>query len=146
MSGTKRSSSWFLTLAGFIFLTFNSGMAIYRSHNDYWSVSFVAASYVDLLLLFFCLEMFEKTPRDSPNRHRLKIAVWVLSTFLTMMFSYRVAALMPLAVAVVVWAMAIGTVSAGFYLFFLYGEEEAEKVDVAACEDLKKPLKIAEGP
>jgi drug/metabolite transporter (DMT)-like permease len=91
-----------LTLSGLAFLTFNSIMAILRSRDDPWSVAFVISSFLDLILLFVCLQKFEKTPRGSPLRFRLKVAVWCLSTFLTVMFSYRVAALMPLAVAIVV--------------------------------------------
>ncbi|KAJ4787429.1 hypothetical protein LUZ62_038675 [Rhynchospora pubera] len=135
------SSSW-LWLLGFGFLSFNSGMAVYRSRDDFWSVLFVVSSFLDLLLLFFCLKKFEKTPRDSPTRGHLKIAVWSLSTFLTLMFSYRVAALMPIAVAIIVWVMSLGTIGAGFYLFFIYKEELPEKVS----SDEKPALKTAEGP
>jgi drug/metabolite transporter (DMT)-like permease len=112
-----------LTLLGLGFLTFNSGMAIHRSRDDPWSVAFVISSFLDLILLFVCLQKFEKTPRGSPLRFRLKVAVWCLSTFLTVMFSYRVAALMPLAVAIIVWVMSLSTIGAGFYLFFVYKEE-----------------------
>jgi FlaA1/EpsC-like NDP-sugar epimerase len=145
VADTSRSSSscsW-LSLLGLLFLTFNSGMAIHRSRNDPWSVAFVVSTFLDLLLLFFCLQMFEKTPRNSPRRTHLKIAVWCLSTFLTVMFSYRVAALMPLAVAIVVWTMSLSTIGAGFYLFFIYHEDEVEKN--VSSGDLK-PAKMVEGP
>lgn len=125
--------SW-LTLLGLGFLTFNSIMAIIRSRDDPWSVAFVVSSFLDLILLFICLQKFERTPRDSPMRSHLKIAVWCLSTFLTVMFSYRVAALMPLAVAVIVWLMSLSTIGAGFYLFFVY-RDEVESID--PCEDSK---------
>ncbi|KAJ4806934.1 hypothetical protein LUZ62_019500 [Rhynchospora pubera] len=134
-------SSW-LSLLGFAFLAFNSGMAVYRSRDDIWSVLFVVSSFLDLLLLFYCLKKFERTPRDSPTRGHLKIAVWSLSTFLTLMFSYRVAALMPLAVAIIVWVMSLGTIGAGFYLFFIYKEEVPEKVS----SEQKPALKTVEGP
>ncbi|KAJ1689418.1 hypothetical protein LUZ63_013573 [Rhynchospora breviuscula] len=135
------SSSW-LSLLGFAFLAFNSGMAVYRSRDDIWSVLFVVSSFLDLLLLFYCLKKFERTPRDSPTRGHLKIAVWSLSTFLTLMFSYRVAALMPLAVAIIVWIMSLGTIGTGFYLFFIYKEEVPEKVS----SEQKPALKMVEGP
>lgn len=60
------------------------------------------------------------------------------------MFSYRVAALMPLAVAIIVWAMSLSTIAGGFYLFFVFKEEEGEKVVLPA--DHVKPAKMAEGP
>lgn len=59
------------------------------------------------------------------------------------MFSYRVAALMPFAVAIVVWAMSLSTVGAGFYLFFIYREEEV--VNIASSGDVKW-AKMVEGP
>jgi len=146
VADTSRSSSsscsW-LSILGLLFLAFNSGMAIHRSRDDPWSVAFVVSTFLDLLLLFFCLQMFEKTPRDSPRRTHLKIAVWCLSTFLTVMFSYRVAALMPIAVAIIVWVMSLSTIGAGFYLFFIYREEEVEK---NACSGDVKPTKMIEGP
>ncbi|KAJ3686540.1 hypothetical protein LUZ61_015704 [Rhynchospora tenuis] len=118
--------SW-LTAMGFAFLTFNSGMAIYRSKGDAGSVAFVAVSYLDLLSLFYCLRLYEKSPHNSSQRRIIKAIVWSLTTLLTVMFSYKVAALMPLPVAVVVWAMASATILGGFYAFFLHTEEPATK-------------------
>ncbi|CAL4889163.1 unnamed protein product [Urochloa decumbens] len=107
-----------LTVAGFGFLTFNSGMAVYRSKGDRGAVAFVAFSYLDLLALFYCLRRYEGAEPGSALRDRLKVAVWLLTTALTVLFSYKVAAVMPVAVAVVVWLMAFATVAGGFYAFF----------------------------
>jgi hypothetical protein len=89
--------SW-LTLLGFAFLTFNSAMAIYRSDGDPAAIGFVAFSYVDLVLLFVCLRWYEREAPGSATRGKLKVGVWILTTLLTMAFSYKVAAIMPLAV------------------------------------------------
>jgi FlaA1/EpsC-like NDP-sugar epimerase len=114
--------SW-LTAMGFAFLTFNSGMAIYRSKGDAGSVAFVAVSYLDLLSLFYCLRLYEKSQQDDPSKRKIiKVIVWSLTTLLTVMFSYKVAALMPLPVAVIVWAMASATILGGFYAFFFHQE------------------------
>jgi hypothetical protein len=114
--------SW-LTLLGFAFLTFNSAMAIYRSDGDLAAIGFVAFSYVDLVLLFVCLRWYEREAPGSATRGKLKVGVWILTTLLTMAFSYKVAAIMPLAVKVVIWAMACATVLGGFYGFFVYTEK-----------------------
>ncbi|XP_025811108.1 uncharacterized protein LOC112888928 [Panicum hallii] len=113
--------SW-LTALGFLFLTFNSGMAIYRSNGEAASVAFVAFSYIDLVLLFCCLRWFESAAPGSPARGQLKVAVWVLTTLLTIAFSYKVAAIMPVPVQILVWGMAAATVLGGFYAFFLHRE------------------------
>uniref|UniRef100_A0A0E0PZI5 Uncharacterized protein n=1 Tax=Oryza rufipogon TaxID=4529 RepID=A0A0E0PZI5_ORYRU len=115
--------SW-LTALGFVFLTFNSGMAIYRSDGDLAAVSFVSFSYIDLVLLFVCLRMFEKAEPNSRERGNLKAAVWILTTLLTVVFSYKVAAIMPLPVQILVWAMAGATVLGGFYAFFVHRESK----------------------
>ncbi|KAF8769704.1 hypothetical protein HU200_006311 [Digitaria exilis] len=107
-----------LTVAGSVFLTANSFMAMYRSKGDMGAISFVAFSYVDLASLFVCLRMYEETPPESPRREYLKMTVWLLTTMLTAMFSYKVAALMPLHVAVLVWAMAAATGHAGYSVLF----------------------------
>ncbi|RLN12723.1 hypothetical protein C2845_PM09G16930 [Panicum miliaceum] len=111
-----------LTALGFVFLTFNSGMAIYRSDGDAAAVAFVGFSYLDLVLLFCCLRWFERAAPGSAARGQLKVAVWVLTTLLTAAFSYKVAAIMPFPVQLLVWGMAAATVLGGFYAFFLHSE------------------------
>jgi len=60
-----------LTVVGFLFLTFNSGMAVYRSNGDLGAIFFVAFSYVDLVSLFYCLRWYESTPPESHRREHL---------------------------------------------------------------------------
>ncbi|AQK91217.1 hypothetical protein Zm00014a_026878 [Zea mays] len=104
---------------GFAFLSFNCGMAVYRSWDDPYAVAFVLAAYAALVLLFRCLHLLERR-RDQ----RLKLAVWGLSTLLTLMFSYKIAAVMPPWAQLLVWGMGILTVVAGFYAFFVARPEE----------------------
>ncbi|GJM98110.1 hypothetical protein PR202_ga15087 [Eleusine coracana subsp. coracana] len=87
-------------------------------------VLFVVVSYLDLVALFGCLRYYERLDRQSPRRETVKAAVWALTTLLTVIFSYKVAEIMPLAVKVVVWAMAAATTCGGFYAFFLYEEKQ----------------------
>ncbi|OEL19250.1 hypothetical protein BAE44_0019731 [Dichanthelium oligosanthes] len=112
-----------LTILGFAYLSFNSGMAIHRSQGDRGAIAFVSFSYLDLLALFYCLSRFESAEPGSALRDRLKVAVWLLTTALTVLFSYKVAAVMPAAVALVVWIMAFGTVARGFLTFFCYDKQ-----------------------
>ncbi|KAJ1691151.1 hypothetical protein LUZ63_015306 [Rhynchospora breviuscula] len=115
----RDGGNW-LTGVGFAMLTCNSALAIYRSKEDAWSVAFVVSTYFALLLLFWCLRLYERAA-PNPNgaqRWKLKVAVWSLSTFLTAMFSYKVANLMPRPVDLVVWAMAATVICGGFYAFF----------------------------
>jgi hypothetical protein len=109
-----------LTLIAFIFLTFNSAMAVYKSNGNLSAIAFVGFSYLDLVMLFYCLRLYERTPPESPRRGHLKMAVWLLTTMLTAAFSYKVAAIMPFPVQVLVWNMAGATVLSGFYAFFLH--------------------------
>lgn len=122
--------SW-LTLLGFAFLTFNSAMAIYRSKGDRAAVAFVVFSYVDLVFLFWCLRWYEREEQGSGSRERLKMAIWLLATMLTLAFSYKVAAIVPVPEQILVWGMADATVLGGFYAFFLYGRKK--KVCVATA-------------
>jgi hypothetical protein len=52
-------------------------------------------------------------------RDRARVGVWLLTTLLTTMVSWRVAALMPWAVAAGVWFVAASTVLGGYYTLFL---------------------------
>lgn len=117
-----------LTLLGFLFLTFNSGMALYRSNGDFGNIAFVIFSYSTLVLLFGCLRIYQREPAGSPRRRSVKMAVWSLTTMLTATFSYKVAEVMPFPVQVAVWTMTIATVLASFYVFFLHREAEGDKV------------------
>ncbi|KAL6840554.1 hypothetical protein ACP4OV_030364 [Aristida adscensionis] len=123
---------------GFTILAINCGAAVYHSWGDPWTVAFVLASFLILVSLFVALRVFETLPRESPRRAHAKATVWTLTTALTLMFSQRVAALMPLPAAVVVWVMAGSTISAGFYVCFLcpdgaatVEEEPAKLADMA---------------
>jgi len=117
----RRAIPW-LTMAGFLFLTSNSGIAIYRSGGDPLSVLFVVFSYVDLILLFVMLRWYERAPADSSRREWIKIAVWSLTTLLTVAFAYRVAAIMPLPMAVLVWAMTFVTLKGIYHAFLAHPE------------------------
>ncbi|CAN6246667.1 unnamed protein product [Urochloa humidicola] len=117
------SFSWLIFFA-FLLLTFNCTMAIIRSQGEMMVVVFVSFSYADLVMLFVCLRMYERAPAGSTKREWLKIGVWTLTTLLTFAFSYKVAAVMPPLVAVLVWIMAFTTVAGGFVAFFIYKEKK----------------------
>jgi Family of unknown function (DUF6490) len=109
-----------LTKLGIGVLTCNAALALYRSTDDSWSLVFIVVSYFALVLLFWCLHLFERVAADAARRMQLKIAVWSLSTMVTMMFAYRVAALMPWLLAIIVWIMAATVPVGGFYAFIIY--------------------------
>ncbi|RWV81723.1 hypothetical protein GW17_00056841, partial [Ensete ventricosum] len=100
----KDGYAW-LSALGFAFLTYSSAAAVYRSRDDDSAVAFVVVAYADLLLLFRCLRALEGGGEGGSNG-RLRAAVWCLATLLISMFSYKVAAVMPWPVSVVVWSMA----------------------------------------
>lgn len=43
-----------------------------------------------IIILLWCLTVFEKLPQDSNNKEMLKVAIWVPGTTLNLMFEYRV--------------------------------------------------------
>ncbi|TVT97339.1 hypothetical protein EJB05_57407, partial [Eragrostis curvula] len=114
-----RATSW-VTKAGLGVLTFNSVLAVYRARDDHVSVLFVACSYITLLLLFGCLRTYERELPGSPAKERARRAVWPLTTLLTVGFAWKVAALMPPAVAVLVWGLAMATIVGGYFALHVY--------------------------
>ncbi|KAJ1255909.1 hypothetical protein BS78_K138300 [Paspalum vaginatum] len=106
--------------AGLAYLTFSSGMALHRSWPDPGAVAFIVFAYVDLAALIYCLRRYERAEPGSTTRDRLKAVVWTLTAALTLLFSYKVAALMPPAVAALVWIMGMATVAGGFVAFFCF--------------------------
>ena len=108
------------SLSSLLLLLGCSIMAILKSREDAAAASFVAASYTGLLLLLYCLRWFEAAHPGSASRDRARIGVWLAATLLTAMFTWRVAALMPGAVAAAgVCFMGASTVAGGFYALFL---------------------------
>ncbi|KAJ1258013.1 hypothetical protein BS78_10G041000 [Paspalum vaginatum] len=113
------SAAWLLPV-GFLFLTGNSLVAVRRSGGDAAAVSLVVASYVCLLILFYCLRWFETVQPGSASRGRARVGVWVVTALLTAMFSWRVAVIMPSpVVAAGVCFIGASTVAGGFYTMFL---------------------------
>lgn len=115
----------------------NCGAAIYHSWHDPWSVAFVVASFLILVLLFLALRVYESSPRGSRRSLHVKAGVWALSTALTIMFSYKVAAFMPFPVAAVVWVTAGSTIFVGFYMLFFCRDEVEPAVE-------EKPAKVSD--
>ncbi|PUZ62223.1 hypothetical protein GQ55_4G339600 [Panicum hallii var. hallii] len=98
-------------------LTLSSGAAACRAAGDAASIAFVLAGYVGA----------PAAPRRAPpgeaadngRKGRLRRAVWSLSTLLTVMFAWRVAAVMPnWPAALLVWALAAATTVGGFVALF----------------------------
>ncbi|CAL5045926.1 unnamed protein product [Urochloa decumbens] len=109
------------TYIGIFFLTGNSILAINRSWGDAAAVIFVLASYLSLVQLFYCLRWFEASPQGSAARDKARLGVWLTTTLLTVMFSWRVAAVMPAwPVAAGVLFMGGSTIAGGFYALFLH--------------------------
>ncbi|XP_042406993.1 uncharacterized protein LOC121996903 [Zingiber officinale] len=111
--------SW-LSLSAFAFLTFNIAIAELRSIDNPRAVAFTVASYVDFLCLFWCLRRFEAS--NERDKRLLKVAVWLLTSLLTGMFSYKAAAVEPWPVAAILWGMNCVTTMGGFYVVFMHRE------------------------
>ncbi|KAF0910774.1 hypothetical protein E2562_004752 [Oryza meyeriana var. granulata] len=111
------------SLIGFLGLAVNFALCIHRAEGDRGTVADVTFAYLNLLLLFWCIRQFDQAPHGSAARGRIRVAVWLLATSLTAVFTWKVAALMPLPVAVMAWVMAAATVIGGFYGFFIHEDK-----------------------
>ncbi|RLN09785.1 uncharacterized protein C2845_PM11G01390 [Panicum miliaceum] len=115
-----RSTPPWLTPLGFILVTFNSGIALYRSQDDPWATYFVCFSYVTTLLLSYLHNKMERAshPTNSRRIRSVRASVWTLTALLAIMFSYKAAAVLPLPMAAVVWVMSAAAVVGVFFAFF----------------------------
>ncbi|CAL9102045.1 unnamed protein product [Musa textilis] len=124
-SRPSRESCHILVAFGFLFLTVNAADAACRSLSDPAMVGLVLFSYVDVVCLFCCLARLEKLGPDTPpaKRRKLKAGIWVLATALSLAFAWRVAEMMPWALAVALWGMSLSVALAGFYGLILYEQQ-----------------------
>ncbi|KAL6606208.1 hypothetical protein ACP70R_041861 [Stipagrostis hirtigluma subsp. patula] len=104
-------------------LAANLALCLRRSGGDRGAAAFVVFSHLNLLLLLLSLRRFERSPPGSPSRGRARIAVWVLTASLTAAFTWKVAALLPLALVAAAWVMAAATAGGGFYMLFFLDEK-----------------------
>ncbi|XXG60310.1 hypothetical protein AAC387_Pa04g2249 [Persea americana] len=113
------------------FLTFNTVVAIVRIREDILAVTFTISFFVFLMIFFWCLSLFEKSPQDSKEKERLKLPIWFLATTLNMMFAYRVWTLIRpgMALGWLVWGMAGSASVITFYFFFVYAEKKRKTGD-----------------
>ncbi|CAL5096780.1 unnamed protein product [Urochloa decumbens] len=110
-----------------------SGVArpAWRARGDPWELASVAGPCALLAAIFVCLHRAERLAPDAPpgERRRLQVAVWVLSTAISCVFAYRVAVVMPPALAVLVWSMTASVVVAGFYMLVLFKDRRYQALD-----------------
>uniref|UniRef100_A0A0E0BYB7 Uncharacterized protein n=1 Tax=Oryza meridionalis TaxID=40149 RepID=A0A0E0BYB7_9ORYZ len=127
-------------IAGFL-VAGHVAACTYRAAAEPRDLAFVAAAYTMLALLLYCVSRFEALAADGPAaavaRERLRLPVWALSTALTVLFSSRVASMMPPPLNALVVAMSVVVTVGGFCLLFLSnaGEDDGDDDDDEAASD-----------
>ncbi|KAJ4794848.1 hypothetical protein LUZ62_046094 [Rhynchospora pubera] len=118
----------FFPIIAFLYLSYNFGLAAYRSRSNPWDLAFIISCYVELILLFLCLKKHENLAADAPTecRYRLKVVVWILCTLLTFTFAWRISQIMPWYLNVIIWAMSASVILVEFYFFFLFRGDDAQ--------------------
>lgn len=140
-SPNPSSDDTYLVTIAVGFFMFNTVGAIVRIRQDIVAVTFTLSLFVLLMILFWCLSVFEKLPRGSKKKERLKLPIWVLSTTLNLLFAYRVwTIIIPnMALGWLVWGMAGTTCLITFYVFFIHDDKKimrSEDSDSRAlCEE-----------
>ncbi|KAJ1255912.1 hypothetical protein BS78_K138600 [Paspalum vaginatum] len=111
-----------VVLVLFFFLTVDAAMSIYSTLGDVGAVLSVASAYFNIVALFVSVVLYVQAPPSphfSPKRSRLKAAVWMLTTLLTLQYVYGVmrATKPTLNDALLLWTMPAATGVAALYVF-----------------------------
>ncbi|XP_066364458.1 uncharacterized protein [Miscanthus floridulus] len=127
---------------------YSFAVTAWRVRHDPQDLAFVAAAASLLAALLACLRRAERFAPDSPaaERRRVQAAVWALSTALSCAFAYRVAAVMPPPLAVLVWCMTAFVGLVGLYLLVLCRDQQYQALrddDAAIASDRKASAKIS---
>ncbi|CAN6358743.1 unnamed protein product [Urochloa humidicola] len=115
-----------LRVAAAVLVGYSFAVTAWRARHELQDLAFVAAVCALLAALLVCLRRAERLAPDSPagERRRVKAAVWAFSAALSCAFAYRVAAIMPLALAVLVWCMTTFVVLTGLFLLVLSRDQQ----------------------
>ncbi|XP_062179552.1 uncharacterized protein LOC133884221 [Phragmites australis] len=117
--------------------TYSLAVTAWRARHEPRDLALVVGACAVLAALCLCLRRAERITPASPAGERwwVQLAVWALSTALSLAFAHRVAALMPPALAVVVWCMTSVVVLAGFYMLMLCKDRQYQaQEDVDCCD------------
>lgn len=122
----QRACAACLRIGAAVLVLYTFASTAWRARNDPQNLAFVAGTGALLAALLACLRRAEQLTPDSPPEERrwVQAAVWLISTVLSCVFAYRVAAVMPMALAVLVWCMTALVVLVGFCLLVLCKDEE----------------------
>jgi peptidoglycan biosynthesis protein MviN/MurJ (putative lipid II flippase) len=71
-----------LTMMSAVLLALNLAMTVYFFDSGLGAVSFVAFLWLDLVLLFYCLRLHNRTATGSAHREHLKLVMWLLTIML----------------------------------------------------------------
>ncbi|CAO2037682.1 unnamed protein product [Urochloa humidicola] len=74
--------AWFSPLAiiGFAFLAFSSAMNVSLYSREFGAVSFLVSAYMDLVMIFYCQHLYERTPPGlALRRELLRMVMWLLA-------------------------------------------------------------------
>lgn len=71
-----------LTIMYAAFLAFNLAMTVYLFNTGFGAISFMVFLWLDLMLLVYCLRLYNHTATGSPRQEDLKLVLWLLITML----------------------------------------------------------------
>ncbi|KAL6608317.1 hypothetical protein ACP70R_041380 [Stipagrostis hirtigluma subsp. patula] len=120
-----------LRAAALVLVAYSLAAAAWRARREPRDLAFVAGAGAALGALLLCLRRAERLTPASPagEWRRVRAAVWALTTALSCAFAYRVAAVMPPALAAVVWCMTALVVLAGFFMLVLCTDQQYRGLD-----------------
>ncbi|KAL5993486.1 hypothetical protein ACLOJK_014411 [Asimina triloba] len=123
---SRSASIPFVTAICIVFLTVNTVVAVIRAHRDLAAVLFIIALYVSVILLYWCLYVYQRLPEGSPKREKLKIPIWSILMGIQFLFVYKLGPLMGLAWRVFAWILVASTALLGFYFLFVFRHTAAD--------------------
>ncbi|AQK93126.1 uncharacterized protein LOC100277300 [Zea mays] len=134
----QRVSCHCLRIAAAVLVVYSFAVTAWRVRHQPQDLAFVAAALFLLAELQACLRRAERLAPESPagERRRVRAAVWALSTALSCAFAYRVAAVMPPPLAVLVWCITASVGLVGLCLLVLCRDQQYQALrnDDAACD------------
>ena len=129
IADTSKPTYSVLPFFGVINMIISCGWTSYKAYNngDFVMVMFVTFVFFATFSLDYCFRQIRNIPpsEESPRKHRLKVAIWVLLSTIMFGFACEFSTFMSLTESIIFFGIVIVGNTLLFYVYFIWDEKKS---------------------